>query len=1017
MDKILDELKKSMNVFDTIFIIGAGVSMKSGMPNVSLLSNILWKIFEDTTALEKLKDKIKTNDLTAKKIIGQDFSKIKIAFEIVENDINLLNKFKHMFREQSYNKCFNSKFHKKLAELIHENKVKKVISMNWDNLLETAWHELYGTTLDSNIIIKPHGDVNVIDSRWTLPNSEGTVSDEMKQILSNNNKKPLNIVIVGYSENDQFIKKEFIDVLEKNNSVYRVNPSCSGENSILMYADEFVSDLTKYFKFKNKGWEYLNFDNQEDVSNIVLNEKLTHLNSKNSPHFDNFSKLYDYLKNNDVLVLSGFSGTGKTFTAYQIAYEFNLKNYEVVYLKGNVRTTPEITCRFKSIIIIDNANNYKNLVNSLVKKTNKNFKLIIIYSINNNCHSYELCLEKYEKFDLSFSKASVEKMHNFFVENKRVLEPIINNNYNYTNDFFYYDSLIDSAKNQITPYYFMYVIKGKKNAIKQYITEIKIIDHFDLFAFIAMYQIINLDSYISLKKLKDSIDSLKFLHQLDKKFASKFLANKSNKSFSFDHLQAAYIYLRYYILDKDFSFNKFREMFNYLIDNKLYVCVGLGNFIDSVENCSVRFPHDFRKKLIEHLIKYKKHEDGILYAIAKLIFADEMLLIEKKEDITNVINEINDKIDFYALSNIVNNLNNFVISNKQKKNDVEYYWNNINFNHAVNCIDLCSLFELRLYADLIETCAFCMPDLIWENSFAKINSYAMLYKINNCEYNDLYFISLICKSFSFKNDNRFTNSFFKRLCMLMKKSVLPVLDKLENLFCYYLLGCSVDSGYIIDVNDEIEKNRKLIVDNIDVNIIKNEIENIYLEEAVKLNFIGDLIRNVDPSKHALLIKSLDLNKIAISCSYFIGSDTFNNVLGFLYDEEDNFASKLIYIMHDKIKKIDSITCFYAPKFCIDWINLNKKINLFDKDVSSNSIEAIIRIFKFDVNVGLKLIKFYKDKITIYIKNACFDNYDYSIKEKFYMCLKKNLFLNELDNIDIEFLLNWDNYNKNITYPE
>lgn len=436
MDKILDELKKSMNVFDTIFIIGAGVSMKSGMPNVSLLSNILWKIFEDTTALEKLKDKIKTNDLTAKKIIGQDFSKIKIAFEIVENDINLLNKFKLMFREQSYNKCFNSKFHKKLAELIHENKVKKVISMNWDNLLETAWHELYGTTLDSNIIIKPHGDVNIIDSRWTLPDSDGTVSDEMEQILTNDNKNPLNIVIVGYSENDLVIKKEFIDVLEKNNAVYRVNPSYTGDNSILMYADEFASDLAMYFKVKNTGWEYLNFDNQEDISNIVLNEKLTHLNSKNSPHFDIFSESYDYLKNNDVLVLSGSSGTGKTFTAYQIAYEFNLKNYEVVYFKGNVRTSSEINPRFKSIIIIDNANNYKKLVNSLVLKTNKNFKLIIIYSINNDCHSYELSLEKYKKFDFSFSQSALKKMYDFFVENKRVLEPIIKNNYNYTSDFF-----------------------------------------------------------------------------------------------------------------------------------------------------------------------------------------------------------------------------------------------------------------------------------------------------------------------------------------------------------------------------------------------------------------------------------------------------------------------------------------------------------------------------------------------------------------------------------------------------
>lgn len=142
------------------------------------------------------------------------------------------------------------------------------------------------------------------------------------------------------------------------------------------------------------------------------------------------------MKNNDVLVLSGSSGTGKTFTAYQIAYEFNLKNYEVVYFKGNVRTSSEINPRFKSIIIIDNANNYKKLVNSLVLKTNKNFKLIIIYSINNDCHSYELSLEKYKKFDFSFSQSALKKMYDFFVENKRVLEPIIKNNYNYTSDFF-----------------------------------------------------------------------------------------------------------------------------------------------------------------------------------------------------------------------------------------------------------------------------------------------------------------------------------------------------------------------------------------------------------------------------------------------------------------------------------------------------------------------------------------------------------------------------------------------------
>ena len=1002
-----------MNVYETIFVIGAGASMQSGMPNLMTLANILWKIFDDNPQkLLVLKQKISSCEKTSKKIIGNDFNNIKNAFDLIDNDSILLKRFKEMFIEQSKVKSHNSSFHLHLAELLHCNKISKIISMNWDNLLETSWRQLYGTDIDEDILIKPHGDVNKPDEKWILPNSDGFVSKELELFLKTDNKKPLNIVIVGYSENDSVIKKAFIDKLESSNNVYRVNPNCIGENAIPMSANEFIKTLSKEFKTSYVGWDYLNFDDQKNIDDLIICDSITHLNSKNTPRFSIFNNAYRFLSNNNYVNISGNSGTGKTMLAYQLAYELNRDNYEVLKFKEISKFDLDISPRFKTAIIVDNANNYPDVAEVIKKLINSKLKAIFVFSLNEDIGNY--------KNDFFVIKCdSVKSLYDFFVENKRVLEKCIRDNYNVIDEFHSYDRLINYAKRQESSYKFMYLIKGKENRIKESVNLIKKSDNFDSFAFIALYQIINVDGFISKKRICKAIKEFDFPFNVDFSLLKSILKTKNNnQSFAFNHLQEAYIYLHLYLSDKDYNYNKFKIMFLYLINTNCYLFIGIGNFFDSIKTYhKFNLNIDEKVNLINTMSKRKTKDDGILYAIDEISWAENEILDIEKELIVNIVNSTKGKNDIYYFGDIINSLHNIDIS-LEKGSKLghlpNYFYEKVDFKRIVHQIDICSLSDLPYYVRLVERSCYALPDDIWKKSFGEIDTKEFKKKIVSISCDDIYGISLICGCFSSKGLDSLSYSLIEQLVKLLYSNVIKVLDSISEEFYYDVLGI----GFMDEVLDgnKYDEARKKIVNAINIEKFIGELENIYSEDTFNLYKICILLNSVDSKLLDMICKKINYVKMAESSAYFINDDSFDKLLTLFIDDNDEYGSKFLKLNEDKLDYINPITMIHAPKFCIEWIRQGKRVELFTHYIPSTSIYAIFRLADFDISTFELLFNLYKKQIISFLKESCVDHDDYNFKKSFYdsiIKMKGKIKFSEYSDDETNLIFDLKKYNMNI----
>lgn len=233
-----------------------------------------------------------------------------------------------------------SEAHEGLSRLIHAGVVETVVSLNWDTALEHAYGRLYGTTLPTGVLFKPHGDAAHPEVDWILPHEGGVVTDEVADRMAELiDEHARTLVIIGYSESDETISRDLIGRLGERWRTVRVGPSVAGANDIALNADEALGQITTDLlqAEETSSWHSVRFDGSRGFEAALAGERLGPADVDACPEFAEVSRVVTALSRQRAAVLNGPSGSGKSITAYQSLRQLARSGYEVLRLRDSAR--------------------------------------------------------------------------------------------------------------------------------------------------------------------------------------------------------------------------------------------------------------------------------------------------------------------------------------------------------------------------------------------------------------------------------------------------------------------------------------------------------------------------------------------------------------------------------------------------------------------------------------------------------------------------------------------------------
>jgi len=200
-DKKIRNLRERIRSYESIFLVGAGISFESGMPLTRILQDIL------------------------------EFSGAS-NYEELTRDKEKCLKFKKKFREICEKKV-PSKSHQSIVTNFPKY-IKEIICLNWDNLIERCGKMLSPPRNINKInedipvstkhhIWKFHGDIDNIKCEnikgkggWIFPHEEGCVFNCFIDYVKNSRLSTslFTFVIAGYGEREKEISNRIIDLFE-----------------------------------------------------------------------------------------------------------------------------------------------------------------------------------------------------------------------------------------------------------------------------------------------------------------------------------------------------------------------------------------------------------------------------------------------------------------------------------------------------------------------------------------------------------------------------------------------------------------------------------------------------------------------------------------------------------------------------------------------------------------------------------------------------------------------------------
>jgi conflict system STAND superfamily ATPase len=511
-DRRLRIAADELRTWNGVAIIGAGVSIMAGLPLTRHLDPLLWQAIDsDAEALMRLGERLGCKPTPAKEMIDNDEHARRLAFEIVSANPKAREVFQQGFSLLNRERArAHSRAHDALARLLHRRCLEAIVSLNWDTLLEASYRRLYGTALvvDNSWLWKPHGDAAHPERRWVLPHERAVVPAELlAQMNSLTADRPRTLLIVGYSELDEVIVRQIIKPLARGWRVVRVGPDTTGEFDIPLPADEALPELLWRVNPRKEvpGWEYVSFEPQADLGPALLGRRLGPNEVEVCPRLPEVDKVKHLLELAHSAILIGGSGSGKSITAYQAAYDLSKSGFEPIRRVDSEEDPDEILASLRNlprptVTIIDDAQAVDSgLIHRLLEKATAHLKVLIVSTLDYSFQRGSVSLQGQRAVKVLAEHLLRRRQET--LEIVRAFDDQVGDGYTKVR---IEDRIEDAAKSD-TPWQFSFILTGGWRRARDLVGDIRRYERADhLLAAVAVYQLLSQDAGATLAQLTSS---------------------------------------------------------------------------------------------------------------------------------------------------------------------------------------------------------------------------------------------------------------------------------------------------------------------------------------------------------------------------------------------------------------------------------------------------------------------------------------------------------------------------------
>ena len=473
------------------------------MPLAGQLSPLVWHALDGhPSVLEKVASILDVPHAAAKDVVGDDADRIRLAFAQIAIDPPSRRTFQRAFTSLNRDKSqVTSRAHDALAKVIYATHVIRVVSLNWDTLLEVAFARRYGAGINAQgrLLFKPHGDCADPDTAWVLPHEEGRVSSTIVEDLTSlADERPRTLVIVGYSEQDDAVVRRLVDPLATRWRVFRLSPHADGEGAIRIAASEGLIGLAEMLRTDPEvsGWEFVTFEHQRGIEAAVAGERLGPRDVDSCPrlpHIESARRDLDLVHRVDI---TGGPGCGKSITVWHLARELNRSGWHVLRPTspypadaGPLLNAVKASA-WKSVCVVDDAQTLSDgFTHNLNELATPRLRVIT--------GTTDPMGEKPRSVRIP-AQIAVEVLAGYYRSRQRELLPIVRRyDFRIGDDYMStpLEGRIDRAAESDTPWQFSFVLRGGWNQAREQLASLRDFDRADLlFVLVASRQLLTLDA-------------------------------------------------------------------------------------------------------------------------------------------------------------------------------------------------------------------------------------------------------------------------------------------------------------------------------------------------------------------------------------------------------------------------------------------------------------------------------------------------------------------------------------------
>ncbi len=244
------DLIRQIQVYPATVIVVAGCSFESGMPLANELQPLFWWL------ISEFSEEFRPNTISGEAWNPREYYTQNT--DRVWAQIGRIEKIKEHFRQSFKAICSRTEpslFHRKLVRLLASGRITRILTLNWDDLIERAYEQEFGHPMKVcnspqtfslfNQLIKLHGDVRNLNQPWVLLNEDANVFPGLTPDYFADTRT---VLVIGYREADEIIRTKLIKPLERESRTIRVAPdldSTKGTDCLAMTGVELMSALAE----------------------------------------------------------------------------------------------------------------------------------------------------------------------------------------------------------------------------------------------------------------------------------------------------------------------------------------------------------------------------------------------------------------------------------------------------------------------------------------------------------------------------------------------------------------------------------------------------------------------------------------------------------------------------------------------------------------------------------------------------------------------------------------------------